>query len=426
MDAQSESRYAGVVQWACAFLIIACGVWLVFSWECGSRLWLLAGFIAAGAMLSPPGGALLGQIHPRFRSILIRIILAALFLWLSMMGVFRLCGSAVPDGRDDAALQGTPGESDERPAPSGRIGHDPGERGPSRDDSAESDRPVPGEGERDAVSPGPGSAERDGRPDDVMWDGSTKRGAVRRSTEGITGDDAARGTEKLKGDEKRESAGTDRKARERKKYSGLELAKKDTRGREVTPGGKKDRAAREEKRGKRDRADRPKARTDSLGRALIAPWPYDRKTDTAADLRKGKTGDAFTSDTGDRYEGGIRNGMKHGYGVYRYRHGTVYRGMWVNDRAHGKGIIIWPNGDRYEGEWADNLRSGRGSYIWAMGDRYAGLWRDDRKEGVGVYTWKEGDRFEGQWLRGKREGPGEYIWPDGKRFRGIWKADKRQ
>lgn len=40
---------------------------------------------------------------------------------------------------------------------------------------------------------------------------------------------------------------------------------------------------------------------------------------------------------GERYEGKIVNGKKHGFGTYYYANGNIYEGEWSNDLKHGKG-----------------------------------------------------------------------------------------
>lgn len=47
--------------------------------------------------------------------------------------------------------------------------------------------------------------------------------------------------------------------------------------------------------------------------------------------------------------------MKHGYGVYKWKSGNVYKGQFVNDQREGHGIMIWSDGTKYEGNWKNGI-----------------------------------------------------------------------
>ena len=81
----------------------------------------------------------------------------------------------------------------------------------------------------------------------------------------------------------------------------------------------------------------------------------------------------------DKYTGEMKDGKKHGRGVY----------VWGRDSK-------WA-GDRYEGDWKDGKVWGRGVYVWANGDRYEGEFRDDKRHGRGVFRFASGDECEGEW-----------------------------
>lgn len=44
-------------------------------------------------------------------------------------------------------------------------------------------------------------------------------------------------------------------------------------------------------------------------------------------------------------------GMRHGYGVYKFASSSRYEGNWVNDKKEGKGTMYYTNGEMYYGEW---------------------------------------------------------------------------
>jgi hypothetical protein len=75
-----------------------------------------------------------------------------------------------------------------------------------------------------------------------------------------------------------------------------------------------------------------------------------------------------------RYDGDLRAGRMHGYGVYVWRNGQRYDGELRNGNFHGRGTMTWPNGDRYEGLWADDLAHGFGVKTTASGQTFGGQW----------------------------------------------------
>ncbi len=40
-----------------------------------------------------------------------------------------------------------------------------------------------------------------------------------------------------------------------------------------------------------------------------------------------------------------------GYGIYKFKSGSVYMGEWVNGKAEGKGLYEFNNGAIYDGDW---------------------------------------------------------------------------
>lgn len=75
------------------------------------------------------------------------------------------------------------------------------------------------------------------------------------------------------------------------------------------------------------------------------------------------------------YEGEVKEGYRHGYGVFR-RNQTTYAGQWVRGKRHGKvtmgvanlllttptqGRLDYGSGSYYEGEWCNDTENGRGT-----------------------------------------------------------------
>lgn len=74
-----------------------------------------------------------------------------------------------------------------------------------------------------------------------------------------------------------------------------------------------------------------------------------------------------------RYEGELNsNGEKHGYGVYKWPSGRMYKGQWSDNMMHGDGTEVWPSGSKYRGQYQSNQRHGQGVFTWADGRVYTG------------------------------------------------------
>jgi len=59
---------------------------------------------------------------------------------------------------------------------------------------------------------------------------------------------------------------------------------------------------------------------------------------------------------GDTYDGNFRNGVKHGYGTYRWASGDTYTGEYCDDLKHGRGMYSWANGRQCVAEYAQGKR----------------------------------------------------------------------
>ena len=100
---------------------------------------------------------------------------------------------------------------------------------------------------------------------------------------------------------------------------------------------------------------------------------------------------------------------------------NVYEGGYRDGKKHGRGVQTWADGTRYEGDYVDGKKHGRGVYTWADGTRYEGDYVDGKKHGRGVHTWPSGSRYEGDYVDGKEHGRGVSTWPDGTRRTGEWR-----
>ena len=88
---------------------------------------------------------------------------------------------------------------------------------------------------------------------------------------------------------------------------------------------------------------------------------------------------------GGKYEGEIRDGKKHGVGVYVSQNGETYEGYWENSQKTGFGKYTYSNGDTYTGNFSQNRPNGHGKMDYYLsGNIYEGQWRDGKASGQGI------------------------------------------
>ena len=114
-----------------------------------------------------------------------------------------------------------------------------------------------------------------------------------------------------------------------------------------------------------------------------------------------------------------------GYGKMKYSNGNVYEGEWRNDLRSGKGVLKYVNGDNYSGHFKDNVFWGSGVYRYNTGDRYDGNWVNNVAHGKGKYIFTDDEKYEGDFFKGEFEGVGAFYYADGSIFIGNWKNSKR-
>ena len=80
--------------------------------------------------------------------------------------------------------------------------------------------------------------------------------------------------------------------------------------------------------------------------------------------------------------------------------------------GEGRGVFHLPDDrkDVYEGRMRDGKKHGQGIFTWAKGTRYEGEWRYNKPHGYGIYTDTAGDRFEGEWHNGCYKAGSRKIW----------------
>ena len=128
---------------------------------------------------------------------------------------------------------------------------------------------------------------------------------------------------------------------------------------------------------------------------------------------------------GDRFEGGMLNGLMHGWGVYYHLNGDRYEGQFEHDMKKGAGVMVFASGDRYEGQFASDARSGKGQMYYKDGDKYVGNFAHDAPSGNGVLILENGNRYSGAFLEGERHGNGTLEFSNGDRYVGAFDKGMR-
>lgn len=70
-----------------------------------------------------------------------------------------------------------------------------------------------------------------------------------------------------------------------------------------------------------------------------------------------------------RYAGDLREGVRHGKGIFKFRNGAEYDGQWIRGRMDGYGSYLWPDAKIYKGTWESGLRHGEGTLSFPSGER---------------------------------------------------------
>lgn len=133
---------------------------------------------------------------------------------------------------------------------------------------------------------------------------------------------------------------------------------------------------------------------------------------------------SLTLPGGDRYEGGLRDGLFDGPGDLRYANGNRYVGTFRMGRKDGQGTFTFANGDVYVGDFHQDQRQGRGVYTYRDKSRYEGEFRNGLRNGKGRYAYKAGGEYIGEFKDGKKSGRGTHFFPDGTTMEGYWQDDR--
>lgn len=72
-----------------------------------------------------------------------------------------------------------------------------------------------------------------------------------------------------------------------------------------------------------------------------------------------------------QYQGAIKEGKRHGTGIYKWTDGSSYSGGWANGKMHGKGVYILKDGTQDEAVFVDGNYHGHGIRTKTAGKKYA-------------------------------------------------------
>ena len=73
---------------------------------------------------------------------------------------------------------------------------------------------------------------------------------------------------------------------------------------------------------------------------------------------------------GDRYEGEMHNGRRHGKGTLFFANGNELHAEFVDGVPHGHGEMRFKNNDVYEGDFRNGMAHGRGRLTRSNGQIY--------------------------------------------------------
>ena len=144
---------------------------------------------------------------------------------------------------------------------------------------------------------------------------------------------------------------------------------------------------------------------------------------------------------GGRYDGEVRDKLRHGKGTLTMSDGCYYNGEWSNDALNGQGTFLWPDDKCYKGSFVNNIRSGYGELILGDGASYKGGWENNKPHGKGNLMTSDGRNYEGEWVAGQpfkgtlylpneeqitgkfvnfliHDDDAEYVWPSGIKYKG--------
>ncbi|KAJ6659724.1 hypothetical protein lerEdw1_018439 [Lerista edwardsae] len=134
---------------------------------------------------------------------------------------------------------------------------------------------------------------------------------------------------------------------------------------------------------------------------------------------------AYTWPDGSVYEGEVKNGIRHGFGMFKCgTYPVSYIGHWFEGKRHGKGTIYYNREGTswYEGDFVYNIKSGWGIRCYKSGNIYEGQWDRDLRHGEGRMRWLiSNQEYTGQWVDGIQ---GKLVFKNGRVYEGEFVHDR--
>ena len=147
---------------------------------------------------------------------------------------------------------------------------------------------------------------------------------------------------------------------------------------------------------------------------------------------------------GGHYDGFWKNGLKDGYGLYKWEDSGKYIGSWENDTMKDYGVYIAANEDNIIGQYSDGQLNGLGISVtgdeWKQGIYSAGslvtahefisnevdsgCTAGDCQDKYGRFKWENGDSFTGFFKNG-RMFMGTYNFSNGGKYSGMFNSDNQ-
>jgi hypothetical protein len=128
--------------------------------------------------------------------------------------------------------------------------------------------------------------------------------------------------------------------------------------------------------------------------------------------------------TGQRFSGHFKEGLRHGKGVFILPGGRRLEGIWQENEIV-EGTYTMPDGTKYVGQFKYRERNGQGELTFPDGRRYVGEFKSGQRHGKGTLFYPDGRKYVGDFEFGERTGQGTMLYPDGTQYIGGFKDGER-
>ena len=92
-----------------------------------------------------------------------------------------------------------------------------------------------------------------------------------------------------------------------------------------------------------------------------------------------------------------------GYGIYKFKDGSICSGFWKSNQMNGFGKFTFPEIKCYIGFFEKDYKSGFGLIFWFKEKKaFVGYWKNNKQHGLGKFI-NDGKIRYGSWNEGNRE-----------------------